>query len=56
MTKLITLTIDRKRWARGGKKGEAALLNDEGNMCCLGFACKKLGVSEEQLAQRSMRK
>lgn len=54
MTKPITLTIDRKRWARGGKNGEAALLNTDGNMCCLGFACKKLGVSEEQLLNKSM--
>lgn len=47
--KLIPLTINRKRWARGGKNGDAALLNTEGNMCCLGFACKKLGFSVNEI-------
>jgi hypothetical protein len=44
--KLIPLTIERSRWARGGKNGESALLNDDGNMCCLGFACKVLGFKD----------
>ena len=37
-----TITVNRKKWARGGKNGESALLNDEGNMCCLGFACNQI--------------
>ncbi len=53
MSKLISLRIDRWRWARGGRNGDAALLNNEQAMCCLGFACKKLGVSEDDLLNRS---
>lgn len=37
--KLREFVIDRAKWARGGMGGRARLLNDEGNMCCLGFAC-----------------
>ncbi len=48
-TKLIPLTINRKKWARGGLNGEAALLNDQGNMCCLGFACRASGVAAKTL-------
>lgn len=47
--KLIPLTINRKRWARGGKNGEAALLNRESNMCCLGFACRAIGFSKNDI-------
>lgn len=49
MPKLIPLRIDRKRWCRGGKHGESFLLNAQDAMCCLGFACKKLGVPKEAL-------
>jgi hypothetical protein len=38
MAKMKSFTVRRKKWARGGINGEAALLNDEGCMCCLGFA------------------
>jgi hypothetical protein len=40
-----TLVIDCQKWARktvGVEKGESLLLNSQGNMCCLGFACKQL--------------
>lgn len=46
---MIKLRIDRKRWARGGINGDAALLNDDQAMCCLGFACRKLGVPEKAM-------
>ncbi len=32
-----SFTIDRKRWVRGDIGGDSALLNGEGNMCCLGW-------------------
>lgn len=41
--KLKTFTIIERKWARGGQKGYSALLNDEGNKCCLGFLCSKAG-------------
>jgi hypothetical protein len=43
------LTIIRRKWARGGKHGSSALLNDKGAMCCLGFYAKKLGASNQTL-------
>lgn len=47
----IKLTIDRTRWARGGKNGQAALLNTGGTMCCLGFACRALGLEEAEIRE-----
>lgn len=38
----MELTISRKKWARGGKKGLAALLNKQGNRCCLGTLARNL--------------
>ncbi len=38
----MELTISRKKWARGGKRGLACLLNDEGNRCCLGTLTRNL--------------
>lgn len=44
-----TLVIDRSKWACGGRGGVSALLNDVGNMCCLGFYAKACGVNEVNL-------
>lgn len=44
-----TLTIDRKTWARGGRGGQSALLNADGNMCCLGFLGKACGAQDSKL-------
>ena len=45
-----TVSVDRSRWARAGvKKGQSQLLNEQGNMCCLGFAEVELGVPEGSL-------
>ena len=35
------------------KYGYTALLNQEGMMCCLGFACKAAGVPKDRLIDRS---
>lgn len=44
------LVIDRNRWARGKKNGLSSLLNDDGNMCCLGFAALQItGLSETDI-------
>lgn len=43
------LVIDRATWARGGKKGITALLNKDGNKCCLGFALLDCGVEEDSI-------
>ena len=48
-------TIDRSKWVQGGYEnngellGFSELLNDEGNMCCLGFYSKACGVHEDGL-------
>jgi hypothetical protein len=50
-----TITVDRKKWARGGKNGDACLLNDQGNMCCLGFAARQISrISRSALADAGM--
>ncbi len=48
---MTSLTIDRLKWARGKNNGVSALLNPDGNMCCLGFAALQItGLTEEQIA------
>ena len=57
MKKLI---IDRSKWRTGGgcnsknETGDGAtkLLNKEGYMCCLGFACIQSGVPEDKMLDR----
>jgi hypothetical protein len=53
-----TLTIDRSKWRTGGDDfiepqkdlGRTMLLNDKGQMCCLGFYSKQLGgLSDEEI-------
>jgi hypothetical protein len=52
MEKLI---IDRSKWRTGGDNipntgiGKTRLLNEEGYMCCLGFACEQSGVPKDVL-------
>lgn len=46
-----TLKITRSKWLRdNGNDPEyiGLLLNDEGGMCCLGFACKQLAGMEDK--------
>lgn len=57
---MLEVIIDRATWNRAIPKveyrqqfGLAALLNADGNMCCLGFVCKALGLSDEQIANRA---
>lgn len=60
MQKLI---IDRARWRTGGHEtlgdsvitgiGQTRLLNKEGYMCCLGFACEQSGVPKDALLNKA---
>ncbi len=44
------LVIDRQKWARGKSNGVSALLNSDGNMCCLGFAAIQItGLTPDQI-------
>ena len=45
---LKSLTIDRARW------GKRFLRNEDDTMCCLGFACLKLGVPADVLMHKAM--
>ncbi len=56
MEKLI---IDRARWRTGGDNipntgiGKTRLLNEEGYMCCLGFACEQSGVPKDVILDKA---
>ena len=43
----MRLTIQRSRWLRGHPY--SYLLNDEGDMCCLGFLCKDKGIRDKDI-------
>lgn len=43
----MKVIVSRKRWGRGDI-GDG-LLNKEGLMCCLGFACRQLGASAREI-------
>lgn len=49
-----SFTIDRSKWVRGGKGGEACMLNKQGNMCCLGFYAKACGLTDDQLVSKNL--
>lgn len=46
-------TIDTNKWCRGGMNGRSQLLNNEGNMCCLGFLANQCGISKKYLEGKS---
>lgn len=56
--KYLHVTIDRKRWRRGGErtasKADVALLDENGQMCCLGFVAKACGVKLERGEQSDL--
>lgn len=39
----MIVRVSRKRWGRG-EKGGGQLLDSHGKMCCLGFACRQVGL------------
>jgi hypothetical protein len=54
------LTIQRSKWRRGGQKeklceafGYTRLLNDQGNMCCLGFDALANGFTPEEILNKT---
>jgi len=51
-----TITVKRSKWARGGKNGDARLLNHDECMCCLGFAICQISkhVSKLKMLDRLM--
>ena len=49
----MRFTVDRKRWNCGHRFGASLLLNDHGQMCCLGFVSKQLGFPEAAIHRRT---
>lgn len=47
-------TIIEEKWARGGNGGNPALLNKEGNKCCLGFFCSSPWVPDKSLLDQGL--
>lgn len=45
--KVVSFDIDRRYWSRGA--GGSSLLNDEGEMCCLGFYSLACGVKFDSI-------
>lgn len=53
----VVVIVDRSKWRCGGNgpsylehgNGPTSLLNPQGYMCCLGFACEQLGVERHAL-------
>ena len=48
------LIIDESKWVHGGNNnilnlGASKLLNDKGNMCCLGFYAKSCKFSDQEI-------
>ncbi len=43
----MKLEIKRSKWLRG--RYGSRLLNDEGEMCCLGFLCKTYGLDDSSI-------
>lgn len=50
----MDFVVDRRTWVRGlaggsSGLGQTALLNDQGNMCCLGHCMTNLGAEKNQI-------
>ena len=45
----MKFTVNRKRWARGGKGGDPELRNRSKNQCCLGFCARQLGYKAHEI-------
>ena len=46
-----SLKISKRRWLRGGGQEGSALLEtrENGKMCCLGFACRAMGIGRKDI-------
>jgi hypothetical protein len=56
---MLTVKINTRKWVRAGVPkikeeaylflGSSKLINENGNMCCLGFACLEMGFTEQEI-------
>lgn len=44
-----TIVLDPMKWYRGQGADNSYLLDDNGNMCCLGFTGREVGATDEQM-------
>jgi hypothetical protein len=51
--KIKEFTIDRSKWYRGKGPRASRLLNQEGQMCCLGFFAKACSIADVDILNRS---
>lgn len=49
----MKFTVNRVKWQRG-VIGAGSLLNDSGNMCCLGFVCRAVGMAPRSILNVGM--
>lgn len=56
MKQLKEFTVIRSQWVNGSnseERGDPCLMNEQGYLCCLGFACRNMGVNDRQLLNNS---
>ena len=54
MKNIYEVVVNCETWARGGKNGKAALLNDQCHLCCLGFECIQRGLKVKDIKNLGM--
>jgi hypothetical protein len=47
--KLIEVVVDRRKWYRGRRGDYSRLRLRDGRMCCLGFACRAVGLKAKDI-------
>lgn len=51
---MLTVRVDRKKWMRGRGAWWGKLLDRNGFRCCIGFACKAAGASDNGIFDTSV--
>lgn len=46
---MLKVVVDRQKWYRGQGPKESKLLRTDGQMCCVGFACKAARLTDAQI-------
>jgi hypothetical protein len=49
LKRITSMQIDVSKWARGKITEDTLLRDDNGCQCCLGFHCKKAGLSNREI-------
>lgn len=51
---MIEVIIDRTTWQHGEGGTNSALRLNNGKQCCLGFLCKTMGFTDEEILNKGM--